>query len=273
MITATSRILESNKELILSLYSSGVSANDISKRFECYPQMITSRLLKWLNKKSLRPDQGNVRYFQNIDTPIKAYFVGFIAADGCIQKIGAKSLSLSITLHNKDRSILEKLKEEIGCEHELMYIASRDHIRFVLTNEFLAEDLKALDITERKSLTMSNFLLKIPKQFRKAAILGYFDGDGCIYVRYHQNKYRKQSVQIRATKELCEGIMDELDISIYHISFRDSIPNLAISSIKGVLEFFKLYQECDFYLQRKYEKFLPLLRQDQTISSSTALPV
>ena len=273
MKTETSSILDLNKELIISLYLEGTSCNNISKRFNCYPQTITTRLCKWLNRDSLRPNQGNVRYFENIDSSIKAYFIGFIAADGCVQQIGSKSKSLSITIHNKDRQVLERLKAEIGCEHELMYIPSKDHIRFVLTNEYLIKDLAASGIYERKSLTMKNFLLKIPKQFRKAAILGYFDGDGSICVRYHLGKYRKQAIQIRATEDVCKGIMEELKITPFHISFTDSIPSLCISSLKGVLQFFQIYKECDFFLQRKYEKFLLLQKQDQTISSSTALSV
>ena len=61
-----------------------------------------------------RPNQGNTRYFQKIDSNLKAYFLGFIAADGYIQYFAKNCIGLSITLNIKDKIILDKLKSEIG---------------------------------------------------------------------------------------------------------------------------------------------------------------
>jgi DNA-binding CsgD family transcriptional regulator len=47
----------------------------------------------------------NEDYFKNIDSPTKAYWLGFIFADGCLY---SKSNCLSIGLARKDRIILEK---------------------------------------------------------------------------------------------------------------------------------------------------------------------
>jgi hypothetical protein len=190
-----------------------------------------------------------------------------IAADGALVKTGC-GISLTITIHIKDRVILDKLREEIGCEHQLQLVRNGAHIRFVLSRKELISDLKELGLTERKSLTMSNFLQHIPADFRKAAILGYFDGDGSIMYRFHQGKYRKQAVQIRATDALISGIMKEYPYIPYHVAHFDAIPNLAISSLEGVLSFFEIYQHCNFYLPRKYETFISLIHQVQTSSSS-----
>ena len=73
---------------------------------------------------SFKISQGNVKYFQNIDTHQKAYFLGFIAADGAIV-----NNTLTITIHKKDIELLEKLKSEIGNLHNIQSIKiGRAHV-------------------------------------------------------------------------------------------------------------------------------------------------
>lgn len=252
--------LESYKDEIISLYNSGLSTIKIAEKFNCYQQPVSRLLLKYLNKKSLQPNKGNIRYFETIDSSIKAYMLGFIAADGCVQNFTKSSIGLSITLNIKDRCILDKLREEIGNEHELQ-ILTRNQIRFTLANKYLVQDLEKYGIGPRKSLTMENIIPLIPKEFRKCFILGYFDGDGCIVVRkvpYKNTFHIKQAVQIRGTTPFLRGIVEELEVKSFYISERDSISNLAISSKTEVLRFFELYKECPFYLERKYNKFLTI---------------
>jgi hypothetical protein len=55
-----------------------------------------------LNMSKLALD---IDYFKTIDTPEKAYWLGFICADGCIYKDGGK-----LTIMVKDREICENLK-------------------------------------------------------------------------------------------------------------------------------------------------------------------
>ena len=56
----------------------------------------------------------NIDYFKEINSFEKAYWLGFICADGCIHKNGGK---LTITV--KDREICEKFKTSINSEHKI----------------------------------------------------------------------------------------------------------------------------------------------------------
>lgn len=259
--------LDQNKQKILDLYTSGVSAAEIAREYDTDPQNIRYGLRKWLNTSDLRPNPGNTRYFENVDKPIKAYFLGFIAADGALVKSGG-STSLTISINIKDRIILDKLKEEIGNSHNLQ-ILQRDQIRFVLSRKELIKDLRKYGLEERKSLTLGNFLANIPKEFRQAAILGYMDGDGSICWRKYGISSYKHCVSIRATDEVIRGILEEVPLETYSVSYSDTIPALNISSFAGILTFFQIYQSCDFYLSRKYDRFVELIHQVQTISSSS----
>jgi hypothetical protein len=51
----------------------------------------------------------NEDYFEIIDTPEKAYFLGFIFADGClIDNPKEYRYKLNIKIHSKDEDILKK---------------------------------------------------------------------------------------------------------------------------------------------------------------------
>lgn len=236
-----------------------------------------------------QPNQGNIRYFENIDTHIKSYFLGFITADGCLQNNGSNSFGLSITIHSKDRSIVDKLKEEIGCENKILHLTTnmthnqkpKDHVRFALFNKLLYSDLCKYGLAPRKSTTMPNIIPNIPKEFRKSFILGYLDGDGSVNLpKKGKTKMTKKGlktypnnqiiVSFRGTEAFLNGVVEELNIKNYSL-FKDKQRNcwtLSITKRIEVLNFFEIYKNNNFYLKRKHNKFLERIHQVQTISSS-----
>lgn len=259
--------LEPQKDEILRRYDSGESCSSIASSLNSYLQPVTNLVRKYRDKKSLRHNQGNIRFFREIDSPEKAYFLGFIAADGCVQDFTKSSSGLSITIHSRDGYILEKLRSYIGCENPVYGVRGGEHSRFTLANKDLVSDLAQYDIGHRKSLTMGNFLKNVPRGMRKFAILGYFDGDGSLTIQPKHNN--RAYVQIRGTEELLLGVVEEMGITSFHLSKKDSIPNLSIGSRENVVKFYDLYDGCPVFLTRKRSKFESIIQQDQTISQSS----
>lgn len=280
------------KDNIVDLYiNQRKSIKEISKLYNCYEQPIRN-LLKRESFYRKNPEQGNIRYFQNIDTYYKAYFLGFIAADGCVQKFTSSSKGLSITLDIKDKCVLDKLKEEIGNEHNIRVWSKRQthnknvittFCRFSLANKFLYDDLINLGIVERKTFLLQNVLTKLPEQFRNAFIIGYFDGDGSVTLPKSKIKittgilYPNNSIHIsiRGTKELLQGIIEHLKLEHYGLYFAKTWI-LVIAKKTSVIKFYMCYNNLPFYLKRKYDKiqerinhksFTKIL-QVQTISQS-----
>lgn len=228
-----------------------------------------------------KPNLGNVRYFENINTNIKAYFVGFIAADGSIGKPGCSSLS--ITLHRKDVCILQKLKEEIGFEHKIQTIKRKsemistgvtDHVRIAIQNKLLIQDLNALGIYNNKSLTIGNIILNIPYEHRNAFIIGYLDGDGCVSLpkigttkwSNPKNKYVSYPSHVivpsfRGTESFLEGIKTHLNLKN---CVRKAGPTyqLTIHNKEDVVKLFNCYKNLDFFLTRKHDKFLERINHE-----------
>lgn len=67
----------------------------------------------------------NENYFEKIDTEDKAYFLGFIMADGCILK---NRNTLKIIIHKKDKHILEDFSKCIDFKGSIYTPLTRNHM-------------------------------------------------------------------------------------------------------------------------------------------------
>lgn len=255
------------EQQILDMFDNGMNTNQISKTINKSFYNVKSILVKHRKPSFKKYNNGDMKYFQKIDSDKKAYLLGFIAADGCITK-SRNSKGLTITIHQKDKIVLDTLKEELKSENPIQHLKRNGHIRFVIYNKELVKSLIDNGIEERKSLTMKNIINIIPNTLRNSFIRGYFDGDGSFTF---QEKYKRGYIQIRGTKEFLNGIINELNIKSFHLAENDSIPNLSIGSKKEIKKFFNLiYNNSTIHLDRKYDKiklFIETLCQDQTISS------
>ena len=61
----------------------------------------------------------NMNYFDDIDTNEKAYWLGFIAADGCLK-------SNKVRLVSKDEEVIVKFKNAIESEHKIVRSITTD---------------------------------------------------------------------------------------------------------------------------------------------------
>lgn len=122
-------------------------------------------------------------YFDNIDTSEKAYWLGFIAADGCVQN-NERVYCLEIALQKRDRDHLLKFAEHIGSDSPVTPTVQNMRIR--LHSRHLMESLANLGIFPRKSLIVEPWdgpLELMPSYWR-----GLFDGDGCIHKRTKEGR-------------------------------------------------------------------------------------
>lgn len=102
-----------------------------------------------------------------------AYILGLWFADGCIY--GGKMFD--ITLHTKDKYILNKIAKELSYEGQLYDYVDRQAARLNFSCVVIYNDIIALGGTENKSLTIQ--FPTVPKEYLPDFIRGYFDGDGC----------------------------------------------------------------------------------------------
>ncbi len=284
------RLSEETKLLILSKYESGISAKDIAYELGLNDTTIPKIVKKLKGVKSLIPYQGNTDYFDKIDSHQKAYYLGFIAADGCIvdNKNTSRVDTLSINIHEKDRFVLEKFSEDLQREAKLYLVPSKSQVSIRFQNQHICDALKSYGLGYRKSLTLPNIVQNIPKEYRCSFILGYFDGDGwaSIYItKYKDKSYSCLNIGFCGTENFLKGIAEEIGLKTYSIrhspgttkNSTNGIYNLTFASKLEVNKVYRyMYTGRTIYFKRKHDKFIQfiipdedyqkLLNQDQTIS-------
>lgn len=204
------------------------------------------------NKK--RAKQINHNYFSDLDY-VKCYYLGFLAADGCIRK---DRNEIKICLSSIDKDFLEEFKNNLNSETEIK--------TYITNNGFECCELRfsslqiKLDLAQycivvnktKKGITMKN----IPENFKLAFIKGYFDGDGCIVV----NNNTKQ-IKISFTSHTI-GILEEIknyfnNGNIYLTQNGNySLEFSTFPSLNILQKFYDLNTPC---LLRKYNKYLNAL--------------
>jgi hypothetical protein len=122
----------------------------------------------------------NTSYFEKIDTPNKAYMLGFIYADGNVYKS-----HLKVDINKKDESLLLSFLQEFESEHRIY--SYKNNRLMAIVNEKIVNDLFKLGVFPRKTWNM-HFPTseQVPDELISHFIRGFFDGDGSI--QYHQYK-------------------------------------------------------------------------------------
>lgn len=134
----------------------------------------------------------NKNYFFTIDTPDKAYWFGFLCADGSITRFykgtEIRSMSVEVTVKSDDEEHLKKylraLESNTPIQHRTVHLkaTNKDYTscRSVVNNTHLCKTLIKHGCTPCKSLTLSFPEDKdVPRYLINHFMRGYFDGDGC----------------------------------------------------------------------------------------------
>lgn len=119
-----------------------------------------------------------------IDSPEKYYWLGFIAADGYVQKSG-----LRIDLKEIDASHLIKFKNFTEYNGEIKYHTNNLKCKACyldLHDVNLKNIFSEYNIVQNKSLSFVIPEEKIPQEFLIDFCRGLIDGDGCIRINNHQ---------------------------------------------------------------------------------------
>ena len=202
----------------------------------------------------------NEDYFEHIDTEEKAYWLGFISADGWVSYGEKYGNEFGIELQIQDKNHLKKFNKSINGNLEIKELEKKCNLNgkiykscvIRIYKKRFIENLSKFGINPEKT-----FKLKFPdieKPLIRHFIRGFFDGDGCICRSKNEAKSDFTSANLILLEEL-RYIFNQNNIKSYICQERNNIYRLRIGGLLNSDKFYHyLYDNASIYLDRKYNK-------------------
>ena len=238
--------------------TSEMNDRQISRLFGCTSPVIA----KWRDfygiPRSPRQSGGNTTrwqtdrdYFAAIDTPAKAYILGFLIADGHIRKAGYK---VEVSVKEPDASLLGAIARELGCDAP--FGSMTNHYdgspmrRLYLCGQKLVTDLNNLGVYHDKSKTAT--YPAIDPALEGHLVRGLWDGDGYI---------GRAQFELIGTPALLDGVVAAAERHTgcslrRRLGGRDRRYHYAYGTRRDTAVMHWMYSGADIALERKREKFL-----------------
>lgn len=267
----TSKLSQEELDEIKHLLIQGVSLEEIGKRYNISTATILKRQVNnnWTVQKKRNRYNFDEYYFDEIDNEHKAYWIGFLMADGYIlsahHRKPNESQSFGFAISVRDIELFHYFKQDLCAENPVniyqntnsSFKPNSPYGRILLTSQYTVERLKSYGIVENKSLKAQ--MPDLPTNLIRHFIRGYSDGNGSVVI----DKNRRVSWGFCGTKEILTSIQD-----FFHINYKLSqrFPerqlnnwDLKITGWQNVPKcLHKVYENATIYLQRKYLKYIEI---------------
>lgn len=258
---------------IIADYKNNISIHNLENKYG-YSRPAISRLLE---EAGIKTTKGNhyrkyfhqEDYFEVIDTEEKAYWLGFLYADGYIvdhdQKYGQDQVGLSQAEDNKES--VEAFKYCIQATNPITVDNSGSHLgkqrqyRLLLTSQKTVDDLIKHGCAKQKTLVLEP-PNDVPDPLIRHFLRGFFDGDGALCRCPKKNSsYIDFAINFTTTRPVAEWIHNLLGFgSIHKDNRREFTWYYTTNSNPQTIKLYRfLYDDAHIYMERKYKRFQELL--------------
>jgi len=250
------------KQKIIELYKKGNSAYNIMNMLDISSKDYVYKILKNAGvtrnyNACHKPLQRKTNFFSKIDNEEKAYWLGFLYADGCVH---SHNNGISLVLQKKDVEHLYKYKEALGLINKLQDVNTNTAKRIEFSDIKVHADLIKQGCIPKKSLILQP-PKNVPKKLEHHFMRGIFDGDGCIHKRNAINCIRF-GFDICGSKDIIKWLKTFLKINnkvVLNLDTRfgkNGCYRIATTSLSEINRLYNvLYQNATIYLSRKKEIF------------------
>ena len=264
-----------NIKIIKEKYLEGETIEEITDKYfkDKYCSGEINMVLRKLGITRPNGTQAKINhdYFENIDSEHKAYWLGFIYADGSMTKKayekGSYTYRLRMESMFEDKYILEQMALDLESDlkpkeyyndasHFEGYNKPKHTAYIMFSSKKMGEDLVKLGVVPNKTLILKS-LPSIPDNLMKHFIRGYFDGDGSVYL----TKDNTIKTAFYGTHDFINSIQDflikELDLTKKKITDQKEANVSFVGMAKQESEklYHYMYDEATIFLNRKYEKY------------------
>lgn len=239
-------------------------------------EILPNRELKSIQQRAFKLGvkylQYNKEFFDKIDTIEKAYWLGFLYADGYVTHDNRWGVELGY----EDYNHLQNLLNAFGYNGDLKTRERNGVVScsFTINNKQMTSSLISNGVVPNKTccLEFPNIDI-VSKNLLSHFIRGFFDGDGCVYLT--RNKRPRKDRGNKIYERICKGInfvcksesftndliriLNDNGINLRcTINKRDNLYTITTSAIDEIEKFYNyIYQDSNpnIRLERKFNKF------------------
>jgi DNA-binding CsgD family transcriptional regulator len=269
------KALEGREEEAAAAYLGGKTMEEVAEEMDVSVHTLAKELdeLGIDRRHSFHTYAVNEHFFDTVDTEAKAYWFGFILADGCVTGVAKKIPSLKIGLNNIDTEHLEKFKRDIGSTHPItLNKALPDAVFVSIGSKILVNRLIEMGCIERKTWGFPTPTC-VPEHLVHHYIRGFFDGDG--YISDGGESGSAWAITIVGTESFLIWVSDwiatKLQLDFKNIplqcSHTDVIKRLSYGGalkVRKVMDM--LYTGATVYLDRKHKRYEALIAHNENMA-------
>jgi hypothetical protein len=170
----------------------------------------------------------NPWYFDQIDTPEKAYWLGFIATDGCVRGFNSGSLRLVIKLARKDRDHLVLLHEALKAKRPI-----RDVEEWAMPPQSTERRLRPYSVLDVCSPQIVNALVSQGITPRKTNTLQSWDGPAALMPHYWRGVIDGDGTISISDQDIKIGLCGSVDLVEAFRAWAESICGTTAKARRG----------------------------------------
>lgn len=212
----------------------------------------------------------NENFFSEINTEEKAYWLGFLMADGYVSKSGYQ---IRLRLALADREHIVKFLNSINSSHNIKEVIAKlgdnEHTlsQVDINSVVMCNDLSKLGVINGKA--NNETMPELQEDLVRHFIRGYFDGDGSLSYGYrkrirddkeYMNRYCKASILgsssiLSSISNIVNLEFDEISMNVFQKG-NENIHVISCSDSKAIKFLDWIYKDSAIYLDRKKNKFM-----------------
>ncbi|MDP4224804.1 MAG: hypothetical protein Q8910_00340 [Bacteroidota bacterium] len=269
------KLTKDQRDNLAREYDKGASRSELCSKYgvtkSTVAELVIARGYKVRGNEYNRTFNINKSFFDSFDNEYQAYWLGWILSDGHHNR---DKHMIKIELGIQDIEILEKLNSAVDSSRPIKIreprgVQKQQTASLTVNCKQWSDRLFELGIYGNKTHSIK-FPAWLPENLVPHFIRGHQDGDGTITFRNYPQYNRIDGYwKICGTYDLCSGVKDVLvkngiPANVYRHSKNSPTWYVQVSGNQHILMLKEyLYSDSHICLERKYERFCEIKKQDE----------
>lgn len=264
---------------IIEQFHNRVSLDVIAKQYGLSQPVIRKVVMNMGLVPQQRRSDLNENYFDVVDSETKAYWLGYLAADGCIRvrtqvdKNGnhkTQGNSIHLKLSTMDEEHLKKFRDEVCPNSVLKYatsvvktrignISTSYSVVLNLYSNYIVSQIIDKGVGPRKTFTIGK--PNIEEKYIRHYIRGLFDGDGCVVTEDGKRLIYRITTASENMNKFLKELFESLGINMIRMGI-----NCVIGRKEDTMKFYNyIYDDATIWLERKKDKTIKVFEEVKRI--------